>query len=96
LLVGGNVLSVAGAGFFIPVVWTVTGARRSWPAPPPQVVRRIQDRPPAYQEAFRVAYAERLAQRRHRAALVGGVAGGVTGVAAIVGLFLYAFSNWGG
>jgi hypothetical protein len=35
--------------------------------------------------------------RRHpSAALVGGVAGGVTGVAAIVGLFLYAFSNWGG
>jgi hypothetical protein len=96
LIFGDAPRRVAGAAIFIPVVWTAAAARRSYPAPPPGIAQAIQHQPAEYQEAFRAAYAERLAQRRRRTAAVAGVTGGVVGAATLVALVVYAVrqSDW--
>jgi hypothetical protein len=82
-----------GVGATIPVVWTVIAASASRAPPPPHVAQRIADRPAAYREAFSTGYIQRLAQRRRRAASLGGVAGGAAGAVTLLAIFLVGYSG---
>ena len=84
---------ILGVGATVPVAWTVAAAGASRTPPPPHVAQRIADRPAAYQEAFRAAYAQRLAQRRRRAAALGGTAAAAAGAATLLAIFLVALSD---
>jgi hypothetical protein len=86
----------AGALAFVPFVWTVAVAgRKGRAAPPPDLAARIGNQPAVYQDAFRAAYAQRLAQRRRRATIIGGVTSALVGAVAIVGLAFAALASAG-
>jgi hypothetical protein len=94
IAVGDAQYRVLGVAATLPLAWTLLSAR-SGGAPQPDITASIQDRPPAYQVAFRAAYAERLGQRRRRAAIIGGVTGGVVGLGALTALVIAVLSNIG-
>jgi hypothetical protein len=88
--------AAVGSLALVPFAWTVAVAgKRSRAAPTLDLAARIQSEPEAYQEAFRASYAQRLAQRRRRAAIIGGVGGVLVGAAAFVGLVVAAISTAG-
>lgn len=59
---------------------------------PDSIRWRVADQPPEYQEAFRVAYAQRLTRRRVRAAKNGGIVGTLAGVG-FFGFLVYSFTQ---
>jgi hypothetical protein len=77
----------------LPVFVAVASAGADRPFPPPDIDQSIADRPAAYREAFRASCGQRLAQRRRRAATIGAVVGGATGLAAIATLLIYILSH---
>jgi hypothetical protein len=93
LLASGAEGGVFGMLATIPVFVAVASAGANRPFPPSDVDQRIADRPAAYRDAFRASYGQHVAQRRRRAATIGGVAGGLTGVAAAAALIVYFLSH---
>jgi hypothetical protein len=93
LILGEGEQRLLGVVLTFPLVATLAGTGAARASPPADIAERIQSRPAAYQQAFRFAYGERFAQRRQRAAVIGAVGGGVTGLAAIVALVVSAFSH---
>jgi hypothetical protein len=93
LLTGAADGGLLGMAAIFPVFVAVRSAGANRPFPPPDVDQRIADRPAAYRDAFRASDGQRTAQRRRRAATIGGVAGGVTGLATIAALVAYFLSN---
>jgi hypothetical protein len=84
-----------GAASVVPVVWTLDAAGN--PANlPPALAQPIQSQPPSYQQAFRIGYQERLAERRVRAARKSAVVGGVIGVATLTVFVVNLLKNAGG
>jgi hypothetical protein len=73
----------------------IAAGRTSRAEPPPSLAASIDSQPPTYQDAFRAGYAQRLAQRRRRGAITGGVVGTLVGFAALVGLAIAALSTAG-
>jgi hypothetical protein len=91
-----NESRTAGALTLIPFTWAVVVAgRKSRAAPPPTLAARIETQPEAYQDPFRAAHAQRLAQRRRRAMITAGIVGTIVGFAALVGLAAAALSTAG-
>jgi hypothetical protein len=86
----GRILGVAAT---IPVVLVVAGVGASPAPPPPDVGQRITNRPAAYQAAFRTGYAQRLAERRRRAAARAGLLGAVAGAATLLAVVLVGYSG---
>ncbi len=83
-----------GVAAITPVVWTLRAAGNNRANLPPALDQSIQDRPATYQRAYWIAYQDRGAQRRRRAARTGAVTGSVLGLGTLV--WFISQINWGG